>query len=84
MSMLKISEAGSVQFPMVEHAAEIGWEPLTPVEALFRRGDESASLFRGLLEQKLLAFNPWLDTQGACLPPTVAIAWDGLVVQGTG
>jgi type I restriction enzyme R subunit len=45
---------------MVAHAAEIGWEPLTPVEALFRRGDESASLFRGLLEQKLLALNPWL------------------------
>jgi len=60
MSSLKISEAGSVQFPMVDHTAEIGWEPLTPVEALFRRGDESASLFRGLLEQKLLALNPWL------------------------
>jgi len=60
MSTLKISEAGSVQFPMVDHAAEIGWEPLTPLEALFRRGDESASLFRGLLEQKLLALNPWL------------------------
>lgn len=50
VSTLKISEAGSVQFPMVEHAAEIGWEKLSPVEALFRRGDESASLFRGLLE----------------------------------
>lgn len=60
MSTLKISEAGSIQFPMVDHAAEIGWEPLTPLEALFRRGDESASLFRGLLEQKLLALNPWL------------------------
>jgi len=66
MSTLKISEAGSVQFPMVDHAAEIGWEPLTPVEALFRRGDESASLcIRGLLEQKLLAFNPWLKTEQA-------------------
>jgi type I restriction enzyme R subunit len=60
MITLKVSEAGTVQFPMVAHAAEIGWEPLTPVEALFRRGDESASLFRGLLEQKLLALNPWL------------------------
>jgi len=65
MSTLKISEAGSVQFPMVDHAAEIGWEPLTPVEALFRRGDESASLFRGQLEQKLLAFNSWLKTEQA-------------------
>jgi len=25
MSQLKISEAGSVQFPMVAHAASIGW-----------------------------------------------------------
>ena len=65
MSTLKISEAGSVQFPMVKHAEEIGWEPLTPVEALFRRGDESSSLFRGLLEQKLLAFNPWLKPDQA-------------------
>jgi len=65
MTALKISEAGSVQFPMVEHAAEIGWVPLSPVEALFRRGDESASLFRGLLEQKLLAFNPWLKSEQA-------------------
>ena len=65
MTALKISEAGTVQFPMVEHAAEIGWEPLTPMEALLRRGDESASLFRGLLEQKLLAFNPWLKPDQA-------------------
>lgn len=65
MTTLKISEAGSVQFPMVDHATEIGWEPLTPVEALFRRTDESASLFRGLLEQKLLAFNPWLKPDQA-------------------
>ncbi len=65
MTPFKISEAGTVQFPMVAHAAEIGWEPLTPVEALFRRGDESASLFRGLLEQKLLAFNPWLTADAA-------------------
>jgi type I restriction enzyme R subunit len=65
VSTLKISEAGTVQFPMVKHAAEIGWQPLPPVEALFRRGDESAGLFRGLLEQKLLAFNPWLTPEQA-------------------
>ena len=65
MSTLKISEAGSVQFPMVDHAVEIGWTPLTPVEALFRRGDESARMFRGVLEQKILAFNPWLSADAA-------------------
>lgn len=65
MSTLKISEAGSVQFPMVDHAAEIGWEPLTPFEALTRRGDESSSLFRGVLERKILEFNPWLPADAA-------------------
>ena len=62
---LKISEAGSVQFPMVDHAVEVGWTPLTPVEALFRRGDESARMFRGVLEQKILAFNRWLSAEAA-------------------
>jgi type I restriction enzyme R subunit len=62
---LKISEAGTVQFPMVHHAAEIGWQPLTPAEALTLRGDETGRLFRGVLEQKLLAFNPWLSADAA-------------------
>ncbi|HQD65608.1 MAG TPA: type I restriction endonuclease, partial [Casimicrobium huifangae] len=65
MTILKISEAGSVQFPMVDHAVEIGWTPLTPIEALFRRGDESARMFRGTLEQKILTFNPWLTADAA-------------------
>jgi len=30
MSDLKISEAGSVQFPMVAHVVGIGWNPITP------------------------------------------------------
>lgn len=65
MSTLKISEAGSVQFPMVKHAEEIGWEPLTPFEALTRRGDESSNLFRGVLERKILEFNPWVSKDAA-------------------
>lgn len=65
MSTLKISEAGSVQFPMVKHAEEIGWEPLTPFEALTRRGDESSNLFRGVLEKKILEFNPWVSKDAA-------------------
>jgi len=65
VSILKISEAGSVQFPMVGHAVEIGWKPLTPMEALYRRGDESARMFRGVLEQKILAFNSWMSADAA-------------------
>jgi len=30
VSDLRISEAGTVQFPMVAHATEIGWTPITP------------------------------------------------------
>src|SRR4051812_5336147 len=65
MSLLKISEGGSVQYPMVDHAVEIGWKPLTPVEALYRRGDESSGLFRGLLQVKIAQFNPWLSSDAA-------------------
>ena len=35
MSLLKIGEAGTVQFPMVDHAVEIGWMPVTPQDALY-------------------------------------------------
>ena len=64
MSILKISEAGSVQFPMVNHAAEIGWTTLPPFEALYLRGGEDAKFLRGHLESKLAQFNPWLSGDG--------------------
>ena len=59
MSELKITEAGSVQFPMVRHAAEIGWTPLSPSDALAMRGGEAGLLFRGVLEEALHHFNPF-------------------------
>jgi type I restriction enzyme R subunit len=76
---LKISEAGTVQFPMVKHAAEIGWEPVTKEDALVCRGGEAGTFFRGVLEAKLAEFNPWLtpDAIGSivetldALPPTI-------------
>ncbi|WP_299426827.1 HsdR family type I site-specific deoxyribonuclease [uncultured Meiothermus sp.] len=61
MSTLKISEAGTVQFPMVEHAVEIGWTPLTPEDARAKRGGEAGTFFREVLEDRLAAFNPWLS-----------------------
>ncbi len=60
MTTLSISEAGTVQFPMVRHAAEIGWRPVTPAEARAWRGGDAGTLFREVLEAKLVAFNPWL------------------------
>mgnify|MGYP000873096008 CR=1 FL=1 len=50
MSGLKISEAGTVQFPMVKHAAEIGWVTLTPDVAKQKRGGEAGMLLRDELE----------------------------------
>ena len=45
MAELNITEAGSVQFPMVRHAADIGWMPLPPSDALAMRGGEAGVLF---------------------------------------
>lgn len=59
---LKISEAGTVQFPMVRHAAEIGWTTITPDDARAKRGGDAGTFFRDVLEAKLTAFNPWLTT----------------------
>lgn len=56
MANLKITEAGTVRFPMVRHAAETGWTPLTPQEALARRGGEAGLLFRAEVEEALGRF----------------------------
>lgn len=79
MSTVKISEAGTVQFPMVKHAVEIGWEPVTKEDALTRRGGEAGTFFRDVLEAKLAEFNPWLASDAIrsivetldALPPTI-------------
>ena len=79
MTTLQITEAGSVQFPMVRHAAEIGWTPIPPQAARHKRGGEAGLLFQGELEGALRRFNPWM-TSGAvravverleALPPTI-------------
>ena len=60
MSELRITEADAVQFPMVRHAAEVGWKPLSPSDALAMRSGESGLLFRGVLEEALRWFNSWM------------------------
>ncbi len=79
MTESKITEAGSVQFPMVRHAAEIGWTPLSPSNALAMRGGEAGLLFRGVLEEVLHRFNSWMTGDAVrsvveniqALPPTI-------------
>ncbi len=88
MSKIKISEAGTVQFPMVNHAVEIGWQALTPLEALALRGGEAGAFLRDVLEMTLSEFNPWLTPDAVrsivetldALPPTIdgnreVLAW---------
>ena len=60
MTEPKITEAGAVQFPMVRHAAEVGWMPLSPSNALVMRGSEAGLLFRSEIEEALRRFNPWM------------------------
>ena len=79
MTEFRITEAGAVQFPMVRHAAEIGWTPLSPSDALAMRGGEAGLLFRGVLEEALRRFNPWMTEDAVrsvvenlqALPPTI-------------
>ena len=79
MTDLKITEASTVQFPMVRHAAEIGWTAISPSVTRQKRGDETEMLFRDELETKLTEFNPWMSPDAIrqiierieAIPPTI-------------
>ncbi|MBA8843466.1 type I restriction enzyme R subunit [Ochrobactrum sp. RH1CCR137] len=79
MSEIRISEAGTVQFPMVNHAAGIGWTPITPEVAKQKRGGEAGMMLRDELEAALTRFNPWMTTDAIrqviekleAIPPTI-------------
>lgn len=79
MSEIKISEAGTVQFPMVNHAVGIGWTPITPEVAKQKRGGEAGMMLRDELEAALGKFNPWMTADVIrqviekleAIPPTI-------------
>jgi type I restriction enzyme, R subunit len=56
------NEAKTVQYPLVEHAREIGWEPVSKTDALRLRGGEAGAFFYEVLRSKLIEFNPGLVT----------------------
>ncbi len=60
MIELRTGEAATVQFPMVRHAAEIGWMPIAPTDATLKRSGVSGLMFRDELEAALRKFNPWM------------------------
>lgn len=86
MSTLKIGEAYTVQFPMVGHAEEVGWTPLTPIEAESLRHGRQNMLFADVLEEKILDLNPWLSEDQArsiietieAITPSIEGNWDVL------
>ena len=79
MTDLYITESGSVQMPMVGHAAEVGWASVTPHDALARRGGQAGMLFRAEVEGAIGRFNPWMTDDAVravveqleALPPTI-------------
>jgi type I restriction enzyme R subunit len=79
MSEIRISEAGTVQFPMVNHATGIGWTPITPEVAKQKRGGEAGMMLRDELEAALAKFNPWMTADAIrqviekleAIPPTI-------------
>jgi type I restriction enzyme R subunit len=79
MTALAISEAGTVQFPMVAHAAAIGWLPIVPEVAKQKRGGEAGMVLRDELEEALKKFNPWMNADAVrqvmekleAIPPTI-------------
>ena len=88
MTCRNLSEADTVQFPMVRHAAEIGWTAISPQLARKKRGGEEGMLFRQELETKLRQFNEWMSADAIrqvierleAIPSTIAgnremLAW---------
>ncbi len=52
-----MSERSAVQNPMLKYAQEIGWEYVTPGDALTFRGGDTGLYFTGILEAQLIRLN---------------------------
>ena len=53
-----MSERSSVQKPLLRYAGQIGWNYVSPPEALRLRGDESSLYFTSILSSQLQKLNP--------------------------
>lgn len=54
------TESGSVQFPLVKHASEIGWTVISDTDALTKRKGEGGFFFYDELKAALVVLNPGL------------------------
>ena len=61
MSHLAV-ESTSVQFPLVEHAADVGWVRLSDTDALSKRRGEGGLFLYDELAEALLRLNPGVVT----------------------
>lgn len=57
------NEAGTVQYPLVKHAEEIGWTCVSKEEAVHRRKGEAGLFFYEELEKALIRLNPGVVTE---------------------
>jgi type I restriction enzyme, R subunit len=53
-----VSERSAVQNPMLKYASEIGWQYVSPADALARRGDDRGLFFTDDLAAQLVRLNP--------------------------
>ncbi len=84
-----MSERSTVQNPMFRYAEEIGWQYVSPADALKLRGDKTGLFFTDTLTEQLIRLNPGIVTpdraaeiirQLSLLKPTIAgnrdmLAW---------
>jgi len=61
MSSLAV-ESTTVQSPLLRYAAEAGWTPIPPSDAVKLRQGEAGTMFYGLVEKTLLKLNPGIVT----------------------
>jgi len=53
-----LSERSSVQKPLLRYAGQIGWNYVSPPDAIRLRGDESSLYFASILASQLQKLNP--------------------------
>ena len=62
--MRRMTEANTVEEPLLKYAQQAGWECVPPEQALTLRKGESGTLFYPILKQALIKLNPtFLNTQ---------------------
>jgi len=54
-------ERSAVQNPLITYATEIGWEYISPDEALRLRGGNTGFVFKNIFVNQMQRLNPFMD-----------------------